>query len=323
MKSESKSKKKGKERWLRRVLIAVGILMLLLAAVAVASVFGIEYLIEIWWFDALGYNFYFWQRVLYRYAVFGIVGVFFFVIFFANFWLAVRFLKIGDIKGIDLRKNKAKGLIRGIQAGSVWFYGPISLALSITLALPLFQRWEGFLFYMFGRDMGIVDPFFGRDVAFYLFSYPIYSLLQQRLLLAVLLLAISLAIFYTAKNHLLQRKWFQYRRGARWHLSLVTLVLCALGVWGFMLQRYGLLYDTTHQPLFAGPGYVQMNVVLPLIWVCMTALAAVALTLVVVIQWGKGVKTCLTVVLVFALSLALRQFDVSAANGANLYRQAQ
>ena len=77
MKPESKSKEKGKKRWLRRVLVAAVILMLLLAAAAVASVFGIGYLIEIWWFDALGYNFYFWQRVLYRYAVFSFAAVLF------------------------------------------------------------------------------------------------------------------------------------------------------------------------------------------------------------------------------------------------------
>jgi uncharacterized membrane protein (UPF0182 family) len=309
MQPERKSKEKGKKHWLRRMLVAAVVLMLLLAAAAVASIFGIEYLIDIWWFDALGHSFYFWQRVLYRYAVFGIVGVFFFIVFFLNFWLAARFLKTGDIEGLDSRNKKAKGIIRGIQAGSVWFYGPVSLALSITLALPLFQQWEGFLFYIFGRDMGTADPFLGKDVAFYLFAYPIYSLLQQRLILSVLLLGIVLAIFYTAKNHLLQRKWFQYGRGARWHLSLITAGLCFLGIWGFMLQRYDLVYDMSHQGLFDGPGYVQMNVVLPLIWLCMGALAAVAPALVVVIQWGKGFKTCLALVLVFALSLALRQFD--------------
>ena len=309
MKPESKSKEKGKKRWLHRVLVAAVILILLLAAAAVASVFGIGYLIEIWWFDALGYNFYFWQRVLYRYAVFSFAAVLFFSIFFLNFWMATRFRKIKDIKGLDSQKNNARGLVRGIQAGSAWFYGPVSLALGIGLALPIFQQWEGFLFYLFGRDMGTVDPFLKKDVAFYLFAYPIYSLVQQRLILAVLLLGIVLAIFYTAKNHLLQRKWFQYGRGARWHMSLVAAGLCALGIWGFMLQRYDLLYDASHQGLFDGPGYVQMNVVLPLIWLCMGALAAVALALVVAIQWGKGFKTCLTLVLVFALSLALREFD--------------
>jgi len=136
MKTESKSKEKRKKRWLRLLLFTTAISILLIAAVAVASFFGIEYLVEIWWFDALGYSLYFWQRVIYRYAVFGFVAVFFFIIFFLNFWMATRFFKTHTIEGLDPRKSKAKGLIRGIQTGSVLFYGPVSLGLSIALALP-------------------------------------------------------------------------------------------------------------------------------------------------------------------------------------------
>ena len=60
-----------------------------------ASVLGIDYLVDIWWFDALGYGFYYWQRMLYRYGVFAAVTLLFFLVFFLNFWIAARFLKKG------------------------------------------------------------------------------------------------------------------------------------------------------------------------------------------------------------------------------------
>jgi uncharacterized protein len=87
------------------------------------------------------------------------------------------------------------------------------------------------------------------------------------------------------------------------------LALFGIGIWGFMLQRYAMVYDTSHQALFYGPGYVQMRVVLPLIWACMATLAATAVALVVVIQSGKGYKTCAVLALLFMAVLALRYTD--------------
>ena len=160
-------------------------------------------------------------------------------------------------------------LFKHFQTASIWFYGPLSLALSIPIALPLFKRWESVLFYIFGDRMGVTDPFLGKDVAFYLFSFPIYTLIQSRLLLAFAVLAVGLVILYLVKNRLLQQPLLALNRGAKWHLSLLVAALFGLEIWDFMLQRYALVYDTSHQALFHGPGYVQMKVVLPLIWACM------------------------------------------------------
>jgi uncharacterized protein len=34
-------------------------------------------------------------------------------------------------------------------------------------------------------------------------------------------------------------------------------------VWDYMLQRYALLYTADHLPLFFGPGFVEMRIILP------------------------------------------------------------
>ena len=82
-------KKNGK--WIRRLIVGGAMLSLLAGLSLLAAVWGIEYMVDIWWFDALGYGFYYWQRLLYRYAVFILVTLFFFTIFFLNFWTAARF----------------------------------------------------------------------------------------------------------------------------------------------------------------------------------------------------------------------------------------
>ncbi|MGA8179915.1 MAG: UPF0182 family protein, partial [Desulfobacterales bacterium] len=77
-------------------------------------------------------------------------------------------------------------------------------------------------------------------------------------------------------------------------------------IWDFMLQRYGLLFDTSHEPLFYGPGYVQMNVILPFIWGSIVLLAAVAVTLIVTIQSRKGYKLLVAWSVLLAMALTVR-----------------
>jgi hypothetical protein len=36
-------------------------------------------------------------------------------------------------------------------------------AMSIPIAVPLFERWEGLPFYVFGRDMGVKDSSFNKS----------------------------------------------------------------------------------------------------------------------------------------------------------------
>ena len=55
-------------------------------------------------------------------------------------------------------------------------------------------------------------------------------------------------------------------RRARVHISLLALATVAIVCWGFLLDRYDLLYETVNLPVFFGPGYVEMKIVMPMIW---------------------------------------------------------
>ena len=289
-----------------RLLLAGGILTAAVLVLLALSVLLVKELVDILWFNALGYEFYFWQRKLYRYLVFGVVSLLFFLIFFINFWVASRFLKRTSPVDAEVPRQAYRKIYKAFQTGSLMFYVPLSLVLSIPLAMPLYRNWEGFLFYVFGPSMGIADTLYGRDVSFYLFSFPIYTLLERRLLIAFLILLVGMFILYAVKNHLRTHRIFHFSRSAKWHLSILVLFVFGIEIWNFMLQRYAMVYDTSHEPLFYGPGYAQMNVVLPFIWGVMLLLAATAVALLVAIHFRKGYKTLGALVVLLALSLALR-----------------
>jgi uncharacterized membrane protein (UPF0182 family) len=297
------------KRWKRRLFLLGGTVLGGVVLYVVFSFVFLDFLVDLWWFRALNYEGYFWLRQAYRYLVFVGVTLSFFFIFFLNFWVASRYLgaSISTTAGTAKPKQERyRKLIEMFRRGSLKVYVPFSLALSILVALPIFSKWETFLLYIFGPDAGVTDPVFGRDISYYLFSFPIYVLLQGRLLVACLFLVLGLAILYWYENRLLGRTDQHLPPGAKIHLSSLIFLVLIIQVWGYLLQRYELLYSQDHEPLFFGPGFVEMRVVLPLIWLSILSFSGTALSVVFFIHRRKGLKFCVFFGVSFLVFLGLR-----------------
>ncbi len=305
------NEEKTSKKWVRKLVIAVLILVVLVGLLILGGILAINYLVDIWWFDALGYGLYYWQRLLYRYAVFATVTLFFFVIFFLNFRLAFRFMpKPPDAPDAPDASQGTREirLFSRFRTGSLLIYGPLCLVLGILIAIPFYQNWERFLFYIFGSSAGVGDPVYGYDVSFYLFSYPIYALIQKWLFITCAILLVGVFLLYSIDRGLFTAR-HKLSRPARWHLSVLVLLLFLIGIWDFFLQRFAVVYTGTHVPTFFGPGYVDMNVTLPLIWLSIVFLSATAIALMVVIHARKGFKIMAVLIVCLGLVLALRYTD--------------
>ena len=268
----------------------------------------LDFLVDYWWFDSLGYGWYFFQRISYRYLVFGGVTLFFFLVFFLNFWAASRFLGTSPAeaeKKDKKRTRRYRDMARMFRTGSMKIYTPLSLLLSIFVALPVFEKWEELLFFLFGPNAGTKDPAFGIDVSFYLFSYPIQMLLEQRLLIAVAIVAAASLLLYIIERRMLAKTDQPLARGARVHLNILALILAVLVGWGFFLKRYGLVFTSDHMPLFYGPGYTEMHVTLPLIWAAVICWAAAAAGIVYYLNFRRALFPALGLIALFAGVFAL------------------
>ena len=295
------------KRWM---FLSAACVLLLGVLVVVCGLFFESYMVDVWWFDSLGYGWYYWQRLLYRYVVFGSVTLFFFLLFFLNFWVASRYLGNAPSREEENSSTQRyKEILRMFREGSLMVYTPLSLALAIPLALPLFERWETFLLYVFAPKTGTVDAAFGKDIGYYLFSYPIYSLLQRRIFIAFALLAVGVALLYWLEHRLLARREESLHQGAKRHLCALVLAIFSIEIWDFVLQRYELLYTSSHQPLFYGPGFIEMNIILPLILTCLVLLAAVAVSFIYALYDRRGWKIFGACCVLFVLALGLRYSD--------------
>jgi hypothetical protein len=291
----------------------VGASFLLGVLFLVSSFLTIDTLVDYWWFDSLGYAFYFLQRLFYRYLVFlGVTALFFFVFFF-NFWIASRYLGAGSPPPKDSKARSIKAyrdVLQMFRTGSMSVYTPLSLVLSIVIALPLFERWESFLLFVFGPQASVLDPVYGKDISYYLFSFPIYSLLQRRIFISFAILLVGVLFLYWLEHRLLKAQEQSIQKGAKAHVCFLAFSVFAIEIWDFFLQRYELLYTSNYEPLFSGPGYAEMRVILPFIYACILLLTITAISAVYFVLNGKGIKAVIASAVLFSLVLGARYSEM-------------
>ncbi len=249
-----------------------------------------DFVVDMWWFESLGYLTYFFQKATYKYLILASSTLVFFVIFFLNFWIASKLLTKPS-EGITDSGKAINRLIYNFRYVSLRIYTPLAFLLAIILAYPLYERWEEALLFFFSPDSGIKDPHFSKDISFYLFSLPIYRLIEKRLVISFLILTAATFILYLLEIRFIRRTMnvISFPRPIRIHLSLLLFGLVLLAIWHLMLMRYELVYVDTHK-IFYGPGFVEMNVKLPLIWLTALSLVGTGLTLVVFFNQGKKWK---------------------------------
>jgi uncharacterized membrane protein (UPF0182 family) len=293
----------------KRILVSSGVAVAGFGLLYVAFYFiFLELIVDLWWFRSLEFERYFWLRLLYRYFISGGVTLVFFLVFFLNFWVASNFLGLGNSNGRTGALNR-KTLVHKFKSGALDVYCVLSLILAVIIALPFYHQWEAALLYFFAPGTGIQDPVYEYDVSFYLFSVPIYGLIQKELLSVFSILLAAVAFLYWLEHHILAERGEPYPRGVKIHLTSLVLAVCLLVGWGFMLQRFGLLYADGHEPVFFGPGYIEINYHLPLIWTAMLTFLGAAVSAIVLIhsQGQAGKWPLFGFLTLFLAALGLRE----------------
>ncbi|WP_027147103.1 UPF0182 family protein [Methylobacter marinus] len=241
----------------------------------------LDLIVDFWWFRELNFEAYFWLRLLYRFFLSGAVTLAFFAIFFFHFWIASRYLGLNPPDEIFNNIDKSRRFQRFadvFMSGSVKIYTPISLVLAILIAIPFYQQWETALLYFFGSASGVVEPVYGNDVSFYMLSYPIYLLIQKELLITASLIFVMVGVLYWLEHIFVPHQSKEFPLGAKIHLSILITFVVLFVVWGFMLERFSLLYTDSHEPVFYGPGFVEIRYKLPFIWLGIITFLATAIT---------------------------------------------
>ncbi len=156
----------------------------------------------------------------------------------------------------------------------------IALSICLLLAFLLSARWIVVLQYFQATSFNSIDPLFSRDISFYIFSLPIWELLEFWLLGLFLYGVASVALIYLCSPNSLSEGWFPgFSVPQRLHLNALTSLLMFAVALHYWLQRYALLYST--RGVNYGASYTEVHVQLPIY----TGLSVLAVAIAIYLLW--------------------------------------
>ncbi len=179
-----------------------------------------------------------------------------------------------------LRVVDTDRLIRWAGLGLSLFAALIALSLGTQFGLQA-------LLALAPVHAGVADPLFGKDIAFYLFRYPVIDAINEGLQSLFVLALLMVAAIYVLRGALqISGRSFSVAPAARRHLGiLAAIILLSLAV-GLFLDRFGLLFSE-HSILY-GASYADVNARLPAL-TALAVLTAAGALVVAVTAFGRNI----------------------------------
>jgi uncharacterized membrane protein (UPF0182 family) len=145
------------------------------------------------------------------------------------------------------------------------FLLPACLVIAFMLSGQGTARWETVLRFRSAGAFGVADPLFGRDVGFYVFTYPILLGVFQflTLVLSVTLAAVG-AVYVLSRGARLTPRGLVVTPWAKGHLLGLGAALLVVKAWGYSLDAYGLLFSAGGASF--GASYADVNARLPALY---------------------------------------------------------
>ena len=258
--------KPKRRRW--RLWIIVGVVLFLV--LVLPRLLGVY--IDALWFGSVGYSPVYWYSFRLKIILFFVFALLTFVILYATFRLLGRVFASYAHLPREITVSEQK-----IEIAPARFLKPVAWIISIIFALGygfhFSSEWQKFALYFNQSATANADPVFNKPASFYLFTLPIYELLNGWFSsLAIIILAASVVyclLTITLNNNLTPDA--ETARKTRY-----TVLSCALAVliltiaFGFYLDRYVYLWRE-HQT-FTGVTYTEYHYILPGLFILVIAL---------------------------------------------------
>ncbi|MHB8732464.1 MAG: UPF0182 family membrane protein [bacterium] len=216
------------------------------------------------WFGEVGYRTVFWVPFVSSAAVAAAAAMSVFLILYLNARPLLRLRPIARV--VELRPVGGTRTYRRIVAGlsPARLAALVAAAVAVAAGLGAADSWQIFQSFLHQASFGVRDPVFGRDVAFYVFTLPVYEAVYGWLFAWLFVALVGSAVaYYLDLVPLAIRGVWAVPRGVRVHLSVLAGLLVLLRGAGFWLDRYGILYSP-HGAVY-GAGYTDLHATLPVL----------------------------------------------------------
>jgi len=255
--------------------------LLILALIAAALLLVGPRFIDIYtdwlWFGEVDFRSVFSRVLLTRIALFFVVGLIVGAIVWLALLLAYRsrpmFLPSPGSNDPVARYRTA------VMTRQKLFGIGIPVVIGLFAGLAGQASWSTVQLFLNGKDFGITDPQFGKDIGFYSFDLPFYQFVLNWLFVAVVIAFFaSLITHYVFGGLRLSGRQGALTRSARVQLAVLAGTFVLLKAISYWFDRYALLSSSRKEPTFTGAGYTDINAVLPakLIMLAIAVICAIA-----------------------------------------------
>jgi uncharacterized membrane protein (UPF0182 family) len=157
------------------------------------------------------------------------------------------------------------------------FRVPACLVIAFLLSGNGTALWETVIRFRNAGAFGVTDPLFGRDVGFYVFTYPfLLGVFQFLTLLVSVTLGVVAAVYVLSRGIRLSQTGPVVNSWARGHLLALGATFLVAKAWGYSLDAFGLLFSAGGASF--GASYADVNATLPALYM-MIGLAGLAAVL--------------------------------------------
>ncbi|HEY5168774.1 MAG TPA: UPF0182 family protein, partial [Thermoleophilia bacterium] len=297
----------------RRIIWSIVAAIVVLVLIFGSRILGLY--VDWLWFGEVGFRSVFWTRIWWQVVVGVVAFALFFVIVEFNVELARRLAPSYRVTAAgDLLEPRSDSVRRWVGWGGLG----VSLLAAFIAGVSASSQWQTFLLYVKQTPFGQKDAIFGHDVAFYVFSLPMWQALQSFVFGALVASLVLAAVMHVVMGGI-DFTQTSGRRGAQGpggageeeagqaspfaraqraaapqlpqidlklggravaHLSgILAAIFVVVGV-GQLFRGWSLLYSTAGA--IYGAGYTDVHIRLPLMYVTM----AVAFLLAAVLVWN-------------------------------------
>jgi len=250
-----------------------------------------------WWFEEVGYQVVFTRQLVTQLLLLVSAGL----VAFLFVWINLRVAQRGPI--IDPVLVRVGSGTRHVDVAAIFHRVSLVVALVIgaLFGFGATPAWDTVLLAAYRTPFGTVDPVFGRDIGYYVFTMPALSaLLGYCTTLVILSLILVLPLYLLRRDFIVRRRQVLVGPGAGVHVGLLVgaaFLLTALRLW--LIDAPGLLYSTTG-PL-VGASYTDLKATLPALRLSMFVALACAVTVIVGGLRGRLVRYGVLAVVAYAL----------------------
>ncbi len=222
-------------------------------------------IVEYLWLDEVGYSGIFWKIKKTQFLLFFIALAIALLYTGVNVHLITKKLKTlylnlgqgpGGSPSVVSLKPKVFKVILYVLAGII----------SLVFAFSWAAEWNEFFRFFHSQSFDTVDPVFGKDVSFYVFSLPLLESIQNSLIFLVFVVTVFSIAYHLASGHIsLTKHHLQTGTTALKQIFTNIGIWFLLLAWGYYLDRFQILYKDND--IIYGAGYTDIHVLLPVFWI--------------------------------------------------------